>query len=260
MNMEDLRVTLVQTNLFWEDRKKNLDHIEALIGDLSGTDLIVLPEMFTSGFSMRTEALAETMQGDVVKWMQTIAKKYNAVLCGSVMLKEKEKYYNRLLWCKPDGGILHYDKRHLFRMANEHEHYDAGQDKIFPEIKGWRISPLVCYDLRFPVWSRNRPPYFDLLLYVANWPDARRHPWKTLLTARAIENQCYVMGVNRIGKDGRDIEHAGDSCVIDPKGIWISKTVPYKESVETVLLSAAELHDFRTKFPVLKDADDFDWK
>lgn len=254
---ENLRVTIVQCSLYWEDRDANLHQFSDLLKDLRETDLIVLPEMFTTGFSMRANQLAERMDGVSVQWMKQLSAQKNAVVTGSIIVEENGKYYNRLVWAEPNGDVMHYDKRHLFRMGNEHDHYTSGTKKVAPVLKGWRICPLVCYDLRFPVWARNSAPYYDLLLYVANWPDARRHPWKTLLTARAIENQCYVLGVNRIGKDGREIEHAGDSCAIDPKGIWLSKTVPYKTSVETVVLSYSELKDFREKFPVLLDGDTF---
>jgi predicted amidohydrolase len=253
----DLRVTIVQTFLHWENIAENLKHFDALLENVSETDLIVLPEMFTTGFSMNTKDFAEDMNGSAVQWMQQKASSKNAVLTGSVMIRENGKTFNRLLWVSPDGNVQHYDKRHLFRMGNEHEHYTAGGGKIFPELKGWKICPLICYDLRFPVWARNQSPHYDVLLYVANWPEARRHPWKTLLTARAIENQSYVIGVNRIGTDAREIAHAGDSCVCDPTGHWISNTVPYKESVETVLLSRKELDQFREKFPVLLDGDAF---
>jgi predicted amidohydrolase len=253
----DLRVTIVQTFLHWENIAENLKHFDVLLENVSETDLIVLPEMFTTGFSMNTKDFAENMKGSAVQWMQQKASSKNAVLTGSVMIRENGKTFNRLLWVSPDGNVQHYDKRHLFRMGNEHEHYTTGGGKIFPELKGWKICPLICYDLRFPVWARNQSPHYDVLLYVANWPEARRHPWKTLLTARAIENQSYVIGVNRIGTDAREIAHAGDSCVCDPTGHWISNTVPYKESVETVLLSRKELDQFREKFPVLLDGDAF---
>lgn len=253
----DLRVTIVQTVLHWEKIADNLKHFDSLLHGVSETDLIVLPEMFTTGFSMNTKDFAEDMNGSAVQWMKQKAASKNAVITGSVMIREGEKTYNRLLWVSPDGLVQHYDKRHLFRMGNEHEHYAAGSSKIFPEVKGWKICPLICYDLRFPVWARNQMPHYDVLVYVANWPEARRHPWKTLLTARAIENQSYVIGVNRIGTDEREIAHAGDSCVCDPTGHWISNTVPYKESVETVLLSRKELDQFREKFPVLLDGDSF---
>lgn len=253
----DLKVSIVQTTMEWENIRENILHFDQRINKIAESDVIVLPEMFTTGFSMQTDLLAEEMNGSAVQWMLNKAKEKNAAITGSVMIKENGRFYNRLIWAQPDGKIFHYDKRHLFRMGNEHQHYSAGNGRIVIEWRGWKICPLICYDLRFPVWARNTDPFYDVLLYVANWPDVRRHPWKTLITARAIENQCYVVAVNRIGKDGRDIEHAGDSCVCDPKGHWISETQPYKESIETIVLSKMELEDFREKFPVLLDGDQF---
>lgn len=249
-----LRVTLVQTALHWEKKEDNLKHFDQLLASVNDTDLIVLPEMFSTGFSMRPELFAESMEGSTVLWMEKIAAEKNTCVIGSIIIKEENKFYNRLVWVYPNGDIYTYDKRHLFSMGNEHQHYTAGQDRPRVMLKEWVVCPLICYDLRFPVWSRNTEPIYDLLIYVANWPDVRRHAWKTLLTARAIENQAYVMGVNRIGKDANDIEHAGDSCVIDAKGTWISETKPYKESVETLTINLKELKEFREKFPVLNDS------
>jgi omega-amidase len=254
---EELRVTIVQTSLHWENAEKNRSHFDQILKSISTTDLVVLPEMFTTGFSMQPDSLYEEMNGASVQWMMNWAKKLNAVLTGSLIIRENSNYFNRLIWAQPDGTVMHYDKRHLFRMAGEHEHYNAGNQKIVPMLKGWRVCPLVCYDLRFPVWSRNTKPHNDLLLYVANWPEARRDPWMALLTARAIENQCYLVGVNRIGEDGKGIPHSGDSAVYDPKGNRISASQAHVECAETVVLSMKELRDFREKFPVLLDGDDF---
>ncbi|HAA01232.1 MAG TPA: amidohydrolase [Flavobacteriales bacterium] len=255
-NTNELKVCIVQTELDWENPEANRMRFDRLLQNVQA-DLIVLPEMFSTGFSMQPEKLAEAMSGDTVQWMLTTARKKNAVLTGSVIIKAEDQYVNRLLWINPSGTIEYYDKRHLFRMGNEHEHYSAGSTKIFPEVKGWRICPLICYDLRFPVWSRNSSPFYDVLIYVANWPELRREPWMTLLSARAIENQSYVVGVNRIGTDGRGIAHSGDSCVMDAKGMRISSDSYNCELVETVLLKRNELLDFREKFPVLLDGDDF---
>lgn len=254
---QKLQITIVQAGLCWENAAANHQHFEELLQTVSSTDIIVLPEMFSTGFSMKVEALAEPANGKTLLWMQQVAREKNAVVTGSVMITEDGKYYNRLYWCFPDGKVQHYDKRHLFRMGQEHEYYTAGTEKIFPEYKGWRICPLVCYDLRFPVWARNTEPFYDVLIYVANWPEVRSYPWKTLLTARAMENQCYVAGVNRVGDDGNQIPHAGDSGVIDPKGEWILRADPGVESVQTIVIDKSELEDFRKKFPVLLDGDRF---
>ena len=254
---DKLNISIVQTQLHWEKIADNISHFDELLKKIENTDLIILPEMFSTGFSMKPESFAEKMDGSAVNWMIAAAKKKNACITGSLIIEEKGKYFNRLVWVSPEGKVSHYDKRHLFTMGNEQEHYAKGNEKLMVKIGDWNICPLVCYDLRFPVWARNTKPHYDLLIYVANWPDLRRHPWKTLLTARAIENQSYVVGVNRIGKDANGVEHAGDSCVIDAKGQWISTTGPYKESVETVTISRAELLEFREKFPVLNDGDDF---
>ena len=252
----DLKITIVQADLSWEDKKGNLLHFDQLLQQVDSTDLILLPEMFSTGFTMNT-SLAEDMIGESVAWMKTKAKEKNAAIAGSIIISEGNKVYNRLVWMNPDGTQLQYDKRHLFRMGNEHHHFTAGNKKIFPEIKGWRICPLICYDLRFPVWSRNVSPYYDLLIYVANWPKVRSQAWKSLLVARALENQCVVAGINRVGKDGNEIEHSGDSCVIDARGNIISGIQPGEEKTENVVLSAADLDHFRRTFPVLEDADDF---
>lgn len=256
--MKNLKVTLVQTGLRWENRTMNLMLLEKKLSAIkkSQTDLIILPEMFTSGFTMNAGKVADVMNGETVNFMQRTASEKNSVICGSVVINEKNKYYNRLLWVSPDGKVQFYDKRHLFRMAGEHHTYSAGNRREVFEIKGWRICPLVCYDLRFPVWSRNKNE-FDLLLYVANWPSRRRYAWKQLLIARAIENQCYVAGVNRIGMDGNNIDYSGDSVVLDALGKKINSAKAGANAVETVELNYKSLNDFRKKFPVMLDADDF---
>jgi omega-amidase len=258
--MKNLNITIIQTSLFWEDSEKNIKHFDQLLSSQAGkTDLIVLPEMFNTGFSMNSAKLAQQMNGDVIKWMQKKSAELNCCITGSSIIKENDNYYNRLIWMQPDGVFYTYDKRHLFRMAQEHNYYSPGTQKILPEIKGWKICPLICYDLRFPVWSRNGmgENRYDLLIYIANWPEARRNAWSSLLIARAIENQCYVAGVNRIGSDGKGISYSGDSAVIDPKGNVISQTKPFEEKAETIELNKRELEDFREKFPVESDADNF---
>ncbi len=271
-----MKVTIIQTQLFWEDREKNISHFDGLINSIKEeTDLIVLPEMFTTGFTMNPEELAEPADGETLKWMKAKAKAKNAVITGSVSVEDDGKYFNRLFWVEPAGNFSFYNKRHLFRLAKEDEHYAQGNKKIITKIKDWKISPLICYDLRFPVWSRNRwqsavsKPLagkvqktqkgtweYDVLLYVANWPEIRIYAWKQLLIARAIENQCYVIGVNRIGKDGNGIDHSGDSMVINPRGEIISNTKSNKESIETIKLDKQYLEDYKKVFPVGLDADD----
>ncbi len=255
--MQDLRVTLVQSMLHWEDAAANRAMFGQKLVALKGTtDLVVLPEMFTTGFSMRSKEMAETMDGATVSWMRAQAKSLDAALYGSVIITEGGRYFNRGLFVRPDGQVAVYDKRHLFRFANENEHYAPGTERVIVEWRGWRILLQVCFDLRFPVFARNRSDY-DAMLYVANWPEARRYPWSQLLIARAIENQVYVAGVNRVGMDGKGIHYSGDSVVIDPRGAVIAQVEPSTEGTATVSLDRAALEDFRQKFPVAKDADDF---
>lgn len=261
-----MQVTLIQTSLFWEDREKNLAHFNNLLNSVQEkTDLIVLPEMFTTGFTMNPSKLSEPASGPTLAWLQQKAQEKNAVITGSVAVEEKGNYFNRLFWVQPNGTFSFYNKRHLFRMAGEDKHYSAGENKIIQAIGEFKICPLVCYDLRFPVWSRNTftknngsyTAAYDVLIYVANWPEVRSYPWKQLLIARAIENQCFVIGVNRIGADGNNIAHSGDSMVINPRGEIISKTKANEESIETVSLDYNYLSEFRKVFPVGLDADDF---
>ncbi len=255
-----MKVSILQSELYWEDRDKNLEMFTEKINSVRNkTNLIVLPEMFTTGFSMNPERLAEEMNGKTFHWMKEQAASANALLTGSIIVKEGDRHYNRLISMYPDGTHYYYDKRHLFRMGEENKHYTAGKEKLILHYMDWRIRPLICYDLRFPVWSRNRDDY-DMLIYIANWPETRRQVWRNLLIARSLENQVYVIGVNRIGKDGPGLTYSGDSMVIDPKGNIISHTEPHTESVETVELSLQSLNEFRKKFPVGKDADDFEIK
>ena len=260
--MQDLSVTLVQTETVWHDPGANLLNIEALLGSPSAskTDVIVLPEMFTTGFTMSSSEIAETMQGETIKWMTRIAAKYNAALCGSIVIKEDANYYNRFIWAAPDGAVLYYDKRHLFRMANEHNYYTSGSENLTIEFRGWKIRPAVCYDLRFPVWARNKMEHsefeYDLLIYVANWPEARITAWDTLLKARAIENHAYCVGVNRTGSDSNGVEYNGHSAACDPKG---NTLLPESTEVcvKTCVLEYDSLQHYRNQFPAQLDADNF---
>jgi len=253
----ELKVALIQTNLYWENPTANLASLEEKIAGISeNVDLIVLPEMFTTGFSMSPSKVAEPMNLTTFKWMQQMAAQTKAVVTGSFVAKEGNRYFNRLLWMEPSGNFDFYDKRHLFRMAREHESYEAGSKRIVKEWKGWKICPLICYDLRFPVWSRNVALEYDLLLYVANWPEVRSHIWSTLLQARAIENLSYVIGVNRVGEDGNGIPHSGDSAVVDFKGeVLVRKS--NEESIIIHTLQKESLSAFRERFPAYLDADEF---
>lgn len=297
----NLKITVIQSELHWENAAKNLAMFTKKIASIKEeTDLIILPEMFTTGFTMNSAQFAETMEGETVVWMKQQAKNKNAAIVGSLIIEEDASplegrykgvnYFNRLIWVQPDGKIYTYDKRHLFRMANEHEFYTSGNKRLIVEYKGWKICPLICYDLRFPVWSRNKEfkaeslkfkvdhsqeylssptthhpspityhsSAFDLLIYVANWPEARKTPWSKLLEARAIENQVYVLGVNRVGVDGRQMTYSGNSAVIDPKGNVMSNIAEHQNYIQTIELNREELDDFRAKFPVGLDGDDFE--
>ena len=259
ITMNDLKITIIQSDLHWENKEKNLEMFSQKIASISEvTHLIVLPEMFTTGFSMHPEVFAETMTGNTIAWMKAKAKEKNCVITGSFVCEDKGKHFNRLVWMNADGTYSTYDKRHLFRMGDEDKHYGHGEKKIIVDLKGWKICPLICYDLRFPVWARNtKENLYDILIYVANWPERRSHPWKSLLVARAIENQSYTIGGNRIGTDGNDIYHSGDSVALNFKGEVISKIESGKEAIETVTLNYKDLVEFRKMFPVMLDADDF---
>ena len=264
--MSTLTITIIQTNLHWEDKKANLHMLEAKINSIQEkTEIVVLPEMFTTGFSMQPELLAETMEGESVQWMKKIAASKKIILTGSVIIKEEENYFNRLIWMLPNGQYGFYDKRHLFAYADEDKHYTAGTKRLIASAKGWKINLLVCYDLRFPVWARQSPSptgegrgeaEYDLLIYVANWPEKRIHAWKTLLQARAIENQCYVVGVNRVGKDANEIMYSGESLIADPLG-EVLYTKKDAEDIFTITLDKKQLESVRSHLPFLKDADDF---
>lgn len=230
-----------------------------IMGIHDKTEIVVLPEMFSTGFSMQPKKLAEGMDGITVNWMKKIAAAKKVVLTGSVIIEEEGHYYNRLLWVLPDGTLGYYDKRHRFAFAGENEEYTPGSKRLIAQVKGWKINLQVCYDLRFPVWARqhsNEAPEYDVLLYVANWPKRRVHAWKTLLTARAIENQCYVIGVNRVGDDGNGIYHSGESMVIDALGTTLYHKKD-EEDIVTIILEKEPLQQIRNKFPFWKDADNF---
>lgn len=254
---EQLTVTYIQTNLVWENPSENRAHFEREIAAITDkTDVIILPEMFTTGFAMQPEQLAESMNGNTITWMKDIAKTKNSAICGSIIITENNNFYNRFLFVKPDGDIQYYNKRHLFSLAGEHEHYKNTNEQVIITYKNWRICPMVCYDLRFPVWSRNTQDY-DILIYVANWPKPRINAWNTLLKARAIENMSYVVGVNRIGTDPNGNEYSGNSIVLDALGNELSPLAENNHSVSTVTLSKEELQTLRQKFNFLNDKDVF---
>jgi omega-amidase len=288
--MSSLTISIIQPDLKWENRDANLLMLEEKINKLPFTELVVLPEMFSTGFSMRPEILSEKMDGQALQWMQRVASKKKIILTGSLIIEENGSYFNRLIWMLPNGQCGYYDKRHLFGYAGEHEHYSSGNKRLIASVKGWKINLQVCYDLRFPIWARqgrkaiateaensqikdNRPdednsrmkdvrpeelysPEYDILVYVANWPERRAHAWKTLLQARAIENQCYVVGVNRVGRDGNEINHVGDSMIIDPMGEPLVH-LQHDVDVYTLTLEKKNLEELRGKLPFLKDGDSF---
>ena len=274
--MSTLTVTTIQTNLHWEDKAANLKMLEEKIrGIKEKTEIVVLPEMFSTGFSMRPEQLAETMDGESVQWMKKVAAERKIILTGSLIIGQaapsgQTDYYNRLIWMLPNGQYGIYDKRHRFAYAGEDEQFTAGSKRLIASVKGWKINLMICYDLRFPVWARQTSPSislskvegeqaspeYDVLIYVANWPDRRVHAWKTLLQARAIENQCYVVGVNRVGDDGKNNHYSGESMVVDPMGevLYTKKEV---EDISTITLDKEKLNAVREKLPFWKDADHF---
>lgn len=257
MTQEILNIAVFQLDLVWENHEANRARIDELLQDINtNTDVVFLPEMFTTGFSMNVSELGETMDGVTVQWMKKRSSEHQLALCGSLIIQENGDFYNRSVFVEPSGEIHFYNKRHLFTMGEEESHFQKGTERLIVPYKGWRICPLICYDLRFPVWSRNRNEY-DLLVYSANWPNARNEVWKTLLKARSIENQCFVVGVNRIGKDENGIDYSGDSQVLNPKGEHLAKSISNAEEVLIASLSHQEMVDFRGKFPVLNDADDY---
>jgi omega-amidase len=254
--MQSLTVSIIQAELHWHDAVRNQQQFSASIESIGQTsDLIVLPEMFTTGFTMDAVNNAESMDGSSIAWMREMAIAANASLCGSLIIEENGQYYNRFIYVSTDGELQYYDKRHLFRLADEQHHFSPGTNKIVFELNGFRICPMVCYDLRFPVWSRNRDDY-DLLLYVANWPSRRQFAWDTLLRARAIENLSYVAGVNRNGVDGNGLPYTGGSCIVDFLGADLAN-LGEQNGVATATLRLAELGEFRDRFAFNKDADNF---
>jgi predicted amidohydrolase len=269
--MSSLTITLIQPNPHWENKKANLAMLAQTIESIKEkTEVVILPEMFSTGFSMQPKLFAEKVDGETIEWMKKIASSKKIILTGSVIIEEDEKFYNRLIWMLPNAEYGVYDKRHLFAYGDEHNHYSAGTKRLIAQVKGWKINLQVCYDLRFPIWSRQAPSQpspkgeekaglleFDVLIYVANWPERRSTAWKTLLQARAIENQCYVVGVNRVGIDGNNIYHSGDSMVVDPLGEILYHKAN-EEGVFTYTLQKEKLDEVREKFPFWRDADQFD--
>lgn len=252
--MNNLTVTLVQQVIVPNDPQQNFAAFAQSMEAIPKTDLIVLPEVFTTGFCANARSHAETVGGRAYQWMAQQAEQHNAVVTGSLVVKVGDQFVNRLVWMRPDGHYTEYDKRHLFRMAGEHTRYAMGNERILVELNGWRILPLICYDLRFPVWSRNRNDY-DLALYVANWPSGRSLHWNRLLQARAIENLSYILGVNRVGMDEAGQHYAGDSSVYGPAGELIATS--QETELITVELYAEKLIEYRTRFPAHLDADEF---
>ncbi len=256
----ELKLALIQPDIIWEDIDANLNALSKILeGIADNVDAVILPELFATGFTMRSRELAEAMDGKSISWMRMTSDRYSCVIAGSLIIGDQDTYFNRFIWMEPGGRITTYDKRHLFSISGENEHYTRGESNTITEINTFRISPQVCYDLRFPVWSRNTGAY-DLLLYVANWPAVRRDVWISLLKARAIENQAFVIGVNRVGRDGMGIDYSGDSLACNAKGQIIASLPVSEEGTQVVHLSLQELMDFRQKFPVWKDADGFEIK
>lgn len=257
MASEQLYITLVQADIAWQDKGANLAQYEKYIEGITGKkEIIVLPEMFSTGFTMDAAGMAETMDGPTVQWMASMAVTHRAAITGSLIIEEDGNYYNRLVWVLPNGQIGTYDKRHLFAYAEEDQYYTPGENRLIVSVNGWRISLLVCYDLRFPVWARNTPGNeYDVLIYVANWPERRSLAWKTLLQARAIENMSYVVGVNRVGTDGKGIAYTGDSSVFGPLGepLWHGQ----EAGTHTIILEKSHLEQSRQQFPFINDADKF---
>ena len=264
--MDKLIITTIQTDLHWENKVANLEMLgNKIMGIREKTNIVVLPEMFSTGFTMKPEVMAEKMDGETITWMRNIAREKGIILAGSLSIEDEGEYYNRFVWMLPNGQHGSYDKRHCFSLGGENEHYAPGNKRTIASVGGWRINLQICYDLRFPVWARQQTiadpekepaPEYDLMINVANWPERRSHHWKTLLQARAIENQCFVVGVNRVGNDGNGLYHSGDSMVIDPLGqILYHKSE--EEDIHTTILEKAQLEEVRTRLPFWKDGDHF---
>jgi predicted amidohydrolase len=252
----DLHVALIQKDLVWQNAKENRLNLDEMFSEINPVDLIVLPEMFTTGFSMEPKPIAETMNGETVLWMQKKARELEVAIIGSIIIKEEDKYYNRMLFVHPTGRIESYDKRHAFTLAGEDKEYTPGNKKLLVDFKGWKICPLICYDLRFPVWSRN-VEYYDVLIYAANWPKPRINAWNTLLKARAIENMSYCIGVNRVGVDANGHEYSGNSIAIDYLGNALTEMTEDKEVIIYATLHKNEMIKTREKLPFLNDKDQF---
>ena len=255
MTNDTLNVALVQTSLVWENPKANRTHIEDKVSSITA-DLIILPEMFSSGFTMNASEVAETTDGETIAWLKSLSKTKNAAIVGSLVITENNNYYNRLVFVEPNGTLTTYDKRHTFTLAGEHKVYTAGSEKTIIDYKGFKICPLVCYDLRFPVWARNSENY-DVLIYVANWPKVRIAAWDALLKARAIENMSYCIGVNRVGLDGNNYEYSGHSAVYDVLGHRMDSIPESIETVEVVTLEKSHITKYRERLGFLKDRDTF---
>ncbi|MDT0554016.1 amidohydrolase [Urechidicola vernalis] len=255
---KELKIAAIQTNILWENILGNLSQYDEMLQNISeDVMLIVLPEMFATGFTMHPENCAETMDGSSVNWMQDKAKELNKAIMGSLVIQERENYYNRMVFVYPNGALRYYDKRHLFTLAGEDKKYTPGMERLIFDYKGWKICPMICYDLRFPVWSRNTKNY-DVLIYMANWPKPRINAWDTLLKARAIENMSYVVGVNRIGFDENNYEFNGHSQAIDPLGKSIGNTSENSPEILEVILDKNKLNTLRNKFQFLNDRDSFE--
>lgn len=254
--MKDLTLCIIQSDIVWEQAQSNLDLLSEKLKSLNNPGHItILPEMFSTGFSMKPKNIAETMDGKTIQWMKNIAREKKTILCGSLPILDQGQYFNRLLWVMPNGQTAHYDKRHIFSYAGENEHYSAGNKRLITQVNGWKICVNICYDLRFPVWTRNVDDY-DVLLYIANWPQQRNEMWEALLKARAIENQCYVIGVNRVGIDGNGHQYIGNSSIYDPLGCILCKAEA-KETIIQQQLSYEQLNSIGQKFPFLQDRDRF---
>ncbi len=255
--MEPIKITIFQAYLFWENAEKNLQNLRLRLSSLKEkTDLILLPEMFNTGFTMNVEKCAERMDGATMRWMYDTAVSFDCVVAGTLIIEEEGRFFNRFVWMSPDGSYVHYDKRHLFALGGEDSAFTAGDSRVLVELKGWKICPMICYDLRFPVWSRNHEEGYDLLVYTASWPDKRSGHWRALIPARAIENQAFVIGVNRVGHDGNEVYYSGGSMCISPLGDVVYYK-PEDEDLYTFTLNPKDLENARDRFPFLKDGDRF---
>ena len=258
--MKDIAIAFIQAPFEWENKEKNISYFESKITEIvDPCDIIILPEMFNTGFTMNSTAMAESMDGDTMQWLRKTAQSKQVVICGSLIISDGSSFYNRMVWVQPDGKIISYDKRHLFRMAHENTHFEEGRKIVIVDYMGWRINLMVCYDLRFPVWSRRtQRDDYDILIYVANWPEIRSFAWRSLLVARAIENQSYVIGLNRIGEDGNKINYSGNSVALNYLGEAMHTLQSNQEAIGLVKLSKTNLESFRANFPAHLDADHFD--